>query len=242
MTAPPLVSVIMPVRNGERFIAAAIASIRSQDHPVEIVVVDDGSSDRSAEIAAAQGPEVKVLRLAQSGGAAAARNRALAAASGSLVAFLDCDDLWPAAKLRRQVARLDASPAVDAVFGTIALIGDRLPWHTRVAQDGTPILGLMLGAMVARRSVFERLGGFDERLASSDDVDWTFRLRESGIAFAVLDEVALLYRRHDANMTHDTALTTQETFDVLRESLARRRAQGAAVDLPRWSSLVERPR
>jgi glycosyltransferase involved in cell wall biosynthesis len=228
----------MPVHNGERYLAEALASIHAQGHsPLEIVVVDDGSTDGSAAIAA-RDKAVRLIRNARSAGAAVARNQALAAAKGTLVAFLDCDDLWPHDKLARQRARLAADPAVDAVFGTIAMVGEdnRV---LRQPKDGVPFITVQLGTMLARRSAFDRIGRLDERHTVAEDLDWTLRLREAGIPFAVLDAVTLIYRRHRDNITRDLAQVRNHTLDVLRDSLARRRAARRRGDLPAWSSFVE---
>src|SRR5262245_10754564 len=106
MTAPspPLVSCIVPVYNGEAFLGEALASIRAQRHrPIEILVVDDGSTDGTAAVVMAADAGIRYMRQDNAGGAAA-RNRGIGMARGTFVAFLDADDLWPPEKLERQIA------------------------------------------------------------------------------------------------------------------------------------------
>ena len=116
----PLVSVIVPVHNGARFLAAALDSVAAQDYgSMEIVVVDDGSSDNSAEIAASY--RVRLLQQPNRG-VAEARNAGVAESSGELLAFLDQDDLWLERKVSRQVAALEADPTLGFVLTRIDIL------------------------------------------------------------------------------------------------------------------------
>ncbi len=115
----PLVSVIIPAYNAAQFLREAVASVRAQGYsPIEIVIVDDGSTDNTAETIRSLGEGIRYVRQANAG-PAAARNRGLAEARGEWVAFLDGDDLWPADKLRVQAARLEADPSLDVVLGRV---------------------------------------------------------------------------------------------------------------------------
>ena len=110
----PLISCIIAVFNGERFIAAAVDSVLAQTYrPIEVIVVDDGSTDRTAEIVAGYGDEVRLVTQ-EAAGPPATRNLGLAAATGEYLAFLDGDDLWHEEKLARQMACLVTEPMPDA--------------------------------------------------------------------------------------------------------------------------------
>ena len=105
-SSKPLVSVIVPVYNGEDFLVDALASIRQQDYcPLEIVIVNDGSTDGTVELAATLGQDINWIQQ-QNNGPSAARNAGLATARGEFIAFLDADDLWPPGKLQAQVELL----------------------------------------------------------------------------------------------------------------------------------------
>ncbi|HXJ83056.1 MAG TPA: glycosyltransferase [Candidatus Methylomirabilis sp.] len=236
----PLVSVIMPVYNGEAFLREAVESIRRQPHPrLEIIVVDDGSTDDSASLAESLGPPVRLVRQPHRG-LPASHNQGVAVAGGELMAFLDCDDLWTEDKLAIQLAILREHPGIDIVLG-----------HTRrmwmaAGGDGTltprlsdPILALSLGAALIRRAVFDTVGRFDEAITHSDDWDWFMRARELGVCAVVHPEVTVLYRRHGGNMTNQVGEGMSSFATMLRKSIARRRAQGKLASLPELPSLED---
>jgi glycosyltransferase involved in cell wall biosynthesis len=220
MTERPLVSVIMAAFQAEEFLEDAISSILAQDYaPFEVVVCDDGSTDRTPEILAAH-PELQVIRQPNSG-AAAARNAAVAASSGELLAIFDADDLWPPNRLSVQADYLVAHPEVGCVLGRQEWINPP-PWLARDAVygelDGIPILSAML-----RRSVFDAVGGFDESFTHSEDMDLLFRLRERGVPIEILPEVVMYRRFHGANLS-GSAPSTSPLLRSLRQKLERERA------------------
>jgi glycosyltransferase involved in cell wall biosynthesis len=238
--APDLISVIVPVHNGARFLLGAVASIRGQGHrPLEIIIVDDGSSDDTARVAAALagGDGLFLLYLHQQNrGPAAARNRGLAAARGSLIAFLDVDDRWPPGKLQAQHARLRAEPGLDVLLSRLQVV--RLPGASPAATGlpAAPLRNIHLGGALFRREAFDKVGPFDESLRFSEDHDWFLRAREQGLAIAISDQVGLYYRQHEGNLTasDDAAARGFQLAEVLKRSLDRRRQQsrGRAAALP----------
>ncbi|MBL8838407.1 MAG: glycosyltransferase family 2 protein [Alphaproteobacteria bacterium] len=224
MTAPA-VSVIMPVFNGAPYIAAALDSIRAQNHPaLEVIVVDDGSTDGSGAIAAARGENIRIERQ-DNAGAAAARNRGLALARGAVIAFLDADDLWPADKLALQLPVLDGDPRLGLVTGRIRAFGGTIAGRAgREDAYGDGLPGVNLGCALMRRWAFDAVGGFDAALRISDDADWFVRARDRGVPTAALDAVTLLYRIHGANMTRNVDAVGREAVLVAKRALDRRRA------------------
>jgi glycosyltransferase involved in cell wall biosynthesis len=220
------VSVIVPVYNGERYLAEALDSIAPSDPAlVEVVAVDDGSTDSSARIVESRSAVRWVAQ--EHRGLPAARNRGLAAAAGDTIAFLDADDRWTDGKLRRQLDLLDRHPAVDIVLGMTRRMwaaADGLARREPVL--GPPELALSFGAALVRRAVFARIGVFDESFTFCDDWDWFMRARELGVTIGVHSDVTLLYRRHDGNMTNDRETGNRFFAKVLRSSLARRRHGG----------------
>jgi glycosyltransferase involved in cell wall biosynthesis len=198
----PLVSVLVAVYNGERFLHEALASLFAQDYePFEVVFVDDGSSDRTPDIARSF-DGLRYVRQ-RNAGLAAARNTALALARGELVAFLDDDDWIPPHKLRRQVDHLAAHPDVDCVLARQEVVledGVEPPeWLTRDAiygdLDGIPLVSAMI-----RTAVLRTVGGFDESYRYAEDRDLFVRLREHGARIDVVPEVLLRRRFHGDNM------------------------------------------
>lgn len=226
----PLVSVVIPVFNGERFLREAVDSVLDQKYsPIEIIVVDDGSTDGAATVA--RSLPVRYLHQTNQG-PAAARNRGIEQAQGSLIAFADADDLWPASKLDLQLPHLIKDPKIDIVLGRIQQV--MVDGPTQAQDTG---FSVNLGSAVMRKSVFERVGLFDETMRYSEDVDWFMRARESGAAIVTIDAVALLYRQHEQNMTRGKSTSELNVLKALKKSLDRRREQtGSASALPSFRS------
>jgi glycosyltransferase involved in cell wall biosynthesis len=172
------ISVVIPVYNGERYLAEAITTaLRQTRPPAEIIVADDGSTDRSEEVARSFSPPVRYIQIEHKG-VGAARNAGVAVAAGDHVAFLDADDLWPPDKLEVQAQRMSSEPEIDMVFGMMKeFVSPELSAHLfnpRPFRSG-PLKGVVAGAMLARREVFERTGGFKESLAGGAFIDWYAR-------------------------------------------------------------------
>jgi glycosyltransferase involved in cell wall biosynthesis len=223
----PLVSVVIPVSNGERFVLEAIESVRRQGHqPLEIVVVDDGSTDGTAALIRER-PDVRYIHQANLG-PAAARNRGLEAARGEVIGFVDADDLWPPDKLAIQLPRLLADPDLGVVLGRVQYVtmtgGLPVPRVFQRLDDG--LLFVQLGSGLYRRGVFDRVGLLDVTMRFAEDHDWFLRMREHGVPVVVVDAVTLLYRIHGTNMTRGQSIHTLGIMSALKKSLDRRRASG----------------
>jgi len=218
------VSVIVVVRNGERFLASALRSAAAQTLPAaEIIVVDGGSTDATGQISRAS-PGVR--HLPQSGtGLADARNQGIAAARYALIAFLDHDDLWAPTKLATQAARL-ADPAIDYSLTRMQFfVEPGTPRAARAAGLEAPRAAGTPSALLARRALFDRIGGFDGSLAIGCDADWFARARDCGAVGAMVDEVLVRKRLHGTNLSTDHRRNRREMFEVARRSIARRRGE-----------------
>lgn len=227
LIVPEPVSVVIPVFNGERFLARAIESVAAQTLPPdEIIIVDDGSTDAGPAIAGSL-PGVRLIRQPNAGGAAA-RNTGIGAARSDLVAFLDQDDLWAPRKLELQVARMGASRELGYTLAGQRIFlepGSPAPAWLRPELVDRAIPGIVSGTLVARKWVFTRIGVFDTKYRWGDDADWFLRAREANIPMAILDEVLLLRRVHQANASGDPR-AARELVQAVHASLARRRAAG----------------
>jgi len=219
----PRVSVVIPVHNGELYIAAALESVASQRYEgLETIVVDDGSVDRSAEIAWAHG--ARVIQVAWRG-VAAARNRGIAAARGELIAFLDADDLWTEGSLALRIAQLESDPELDFVYGVMRDFADpeRPPPAWLPRRRNAEVAGL-LPAFVLRREACARVGQFDESLHVGEDLDWICRLQDCGNRGVQLGELVYLQRLHAAStMVRNVDRTRDSLKLVVRRSIERKR-------------------
>jgi len=218
----PLVSCIVPVYNGERYLAETLDSILAQTHqPVEIFVIDDGSTDRTAAVAATFGPRVQYFRQ-ENAGEAAARNRGLSMAQSEYVAFLDADDLWHPEKLDRQIAQFEEKPEIDLCFTSFQNFW--IPEMAAEAQryQGSPLAqpqaAWSTSTVLARRSLFARFGKFvdDGSLtAGSESMIWFLHAREKGAVIEVLPEVLMYRRLHTSNCSRTNLF--EAFFPILKE-------------------------
>lgn len=243
MTEHPLISLIIPAFNAERFLAETIESILAQGiDPIEIVVIDDGSSDATAAVAARFGHPVRCISQPNSG-APAARNSGLAAAKGEVIGFCDADDSFLPGALRLQLEKLLANPEIDVVVGryvheaVISKPGEPLEYAPVETSDDHV---LQLGVSMFRRRAFDKVGGFDEELRQCDDWDWFMRARELQVPILFHTTTIMRHRLHDSNITRDQDATRHYTALMLKRSLDRRRkAGGAAQSLRSLASQTE---
>ena len=215
-------SVIIPVLNGEKYIAHAHASIAGQLAPDdEIIVVDNGSTDATVAIVNALGDKrIQVLTEAKRG-PAAARNRALQVASGTCIAFLDHDDLWPPDRHIRMRQLLGGD--VDAVCGRLTIRFDDEIDPIYAAMDDTYLADVSLCTYLFRHASIKPCGGLDESLQFGEDIDFLLRYRQLGVRVAPFDGAALIYRRHRSNMTLDLGSRKRGALDMLRRNMLRQR-------------------
>ena len=214
-----LVSVVIPVRDAEAYLGQAIRSVLGQTYRrVDPIVVDDGSQDRTAEVISGFGDAVRSVRQ-EPAGTAAAVNRGIGLARGSLLAFLDADDLWTPEKLALQTAALDRDAGLDLVFGHVRQFHDGDP-----RPEGEALPGLSKGTMLIRRESLERVGTFDTSWRVGDFVDWYARAADAGLVSEMLPDVVMLRRIHGANSTLRGRAALVDYARIARAALDRRRA------------------
>jgi glycosyltransferase involved in cell wall biosynthesis len=233
----PLISCIVPVFNGERFLGEALDSIFSQTwRPIEVIVIDDGSTDRTQEVIARYAGQLTSISQ-QNAGPAAARNRGLNLARGKFIAFLDADDFWHPQKLGRQMARFKARPELEMCITHIENFWEkgREEEAQRLSAQNHPFAGEHLGygcpVLLARRGVFDKVGGFDESMRQGEDTDWFARTEEQEIVREILPDVLVYRRMHNANLT--LTCTKEDRLKIVIAKLQRQRdrdhCQAAAI-------------
>lgn len=219
----PTISIVIPVYNGGRFLREAIDSVLTQIPPLhEIIVVDDGSTDKTSEIIASYGSAIVGIHQ-ENQGQAVARNVGIRRARGELIALLDADDIWTETHYEVLAAHLSPRSEFDFARG--------LTKFFRVGGDGSreytePLfMEALVGAAMYKRRVIEQVGLFDEHMRQGEDFDWNIRLAESGLREKRLDVATLLYRRHDCNLTNDTEFVEKGQLHAFRNKIKRARAR-----------------
>jgi glycosyltransferase involved in cell wall biosynthesis len=222
-----LVSVVIPVFDGARYLDATLDSVFAQTHrPIEVIVVDDGSTDDTPAVLARRPeapPELVVIRQANAG-AAAARNAGIALARGDFIALQDADDLWVPDKLAHQLAHLAAHPEhgyVAALVQSFLEPGVARPAWVTDAQLAEPRVG-GVGNLLVRADVMRRVGPFSAD--DPTDFDWSKRAQDLGVTAGVVPEALLLRRVHDANLSYRLD-TNRIRLAGLRAAIERQRGR-----------------
>jgi glycosyltransferase involved in cell wall biosynthesis len=222
----PVVSVIIPTFNGARHIGATLESVLGQSYSnLEVIVVDDGSMDATAEIVAETAPQAHLIRQPNLGHPAA-RNAGVRASTGEFLSFLDHDDLWLPEKTASQLACFNADPSLDLVFGHIQnFFSAELNAEDRaqILSPMAPLPGLLQGAMLARRASFERVGPFNEQRVMGDFLDWYGRATLLNLRTHMQPETVLMRRLHAQNTQRTHKHLRRQTLEALKELLDRRR-------------------
>lgn len=206
MTHGPRVTVVIPTWNRAALVTEAIESVLQQTYrDFEIVVCDDGSTDDTAARVTAFGPPVRYLRQAHSGRPGSPRNLGIEAAAAELIAFLDDDDLWERDKLARQIELIDRDGLDLAYTDRRVLLGDGSPSTLAVTPaPASPdrLLDVVLDGQfptictaLVRRTVLRRIEGFDESLATAEDLDLWLRLAPIARAGRVPEPLVIVRRR-----------------------------------------------
>ena len=225
-------SVIIPAYNRQRYVGSAVRSLLRQraDVDLDIIVVDDGSTDGTIEIIeslAREAPEIRPFRQPNKG-VAAARNAGLShlPPDAELVSFLDSDDVSPAGRFKADLACFHADGSLDLTYSQICEI-DLIDDETLEPAAGSSsriFRGVQVAAGIYRRALIEALGGFDESFVQAEDTDFLFRLFERNPHCAVTETVAVYYRRHIDSLTADRSeMRRQFVRACLRSTIRRKR-------------------
>jgi glycosyltransferase involved in cell wall biosynthesis len=239
----PQISIIIPVFNSEKYITETLNSVFDQGlDNLEVICVDDGSNDRSAELIKTYEKPVTYI-YQQNQGAPAARNTGIARATAPIIGLLDSDDTYALDSLKKRFNILENNKETMAVIGKTKFLfmegHNRDKWN--ISENDAPVYNTLYGSGLYRKELFETIGKFDEHFRLSDDFDWFTRLRESGLPVIYMEETTLYYRQHNSNMTKDADLMKHDILALLRKSLTRRRESdpdAVAQELPSFRNSV----
>jgi glycosyltransferase involved in cell wall biosynthesis len=239
------VSVIMPALNAGRFIEAAIRSLLRERETIDldIIVIDDGSTDETRAIVEAMARDFPELRLVQNPrkGIAAARNTGLdnIRPGCRFVTFLDADDISYPGRIARQRSLLIEDPTIDVLYGVMHMF-NALDSSSLAPAAGSAvkiIRGPYLQSAMYRPAVIDAVGRFDESFRQGDDTDFVLRVIERQFKIVLDDGIAAYYRRHDANVTLNVEEVQREFMMASLKFAVRRRKSGMAGIPPIFSEL-----
>jgi glycosyltransferase involved in cell wall biosynthesis len=211
----------MPLYNAGPWVETAVRSVLdTADGLLELIVIDDGSTDDGPEIVAdIEGP-IRLVRQ-ENAGASAARNAGIALAQGRFIGFIDSDDVWCPPNPDPRRAALEAG--ADIAAGQLETMAGE-----PMRQFAPPAQGPNVGSMIARREVFDDVGGFDETRRHGEDVDWLLRARDAGKNIERIDTLVLQYRMRHGSLMREEGSGSDGLVKALRASLERRGKIGGA--------------
>lgn len=217
-------SVIIPVYNGEKFVENAIQSVQDQTlTPDEIIIVDDGSTDQTAQVLTRishRSPIPVRLAYQENRGPAAARNHGLQLAVGEFICFLDADDLWPPDRIMDHLKIFSSIPETEMVVGTTRMSHfSPPPYGVDIPLIPVPMIQHQLGAITCRRQVFDRIGYFNPALLRGEDSEWLDRIMRDGVTLRLTRNVAVEYRIREGSLTYGTLDNIHWLIIALRNHL-----------------------
>ena len=232
MKESPLVSVIIPVYNYDSYLAEAVESVLNQTYQhLEVIVVDDGSTDRSGEVAKSFADRGVTYCYQVHSGIGPTRNKGVDLARGDFIAFLDADDRWPLEKIERQLGAFETYPALEMVFGQALQLQNGPDWESGVSdyKPEVPAMvpGMVPGTMLIKRDAFLRVGEFQGGWKVGEFIDWYARAVELRLRSLVLPELLLWRRIHDSNQGVRERQSVSDYARVLKAKLDRKRAEGS---------------
>jgi glycosyltransferase involved in cell wall biosynthesis len=196
----PLISVIIPVRNGSNYLAQALKGIKAQNVNMEIIVVDDGSTDNTTQIAESFG--CQILKHPFSKGVVIAKNTALKIAQGKYIMFHDHDDVMNQNILPIMLKEIEENAAIFAVMAQLKdFISPELSKDEmkKVIIRAEPYCGLFSGAILMKREIFDIIGLFDENIKAGEILEWTNKMNKNNLPVKKLDLVSVNRRIHNSN-------------------------------------------
>jgi len=224
-----LVSVIMTAYNAEKHVVEAIESVFSQTYnDIELICVNDGSTDKTKEILLSYGERIKYLEHDTNMGIAVGRNTGLAVARREYIAFIDADDIWKPQKLLMQINFLESNPSVDIVFGHMQhFLSPELSEEEKNIRHCPehPVPATAPSAFFTKKRSFDIVGSFEKKWRVGEFIDWMSRAKTKGLSYNVLPEVLIMRRIHATNTGVTERSSRVDYVRIAREALKRKRSK-----------------
>lgn len=219
----PLISIIIPCKNGGNYLAEALEGIKKQNMNVEIIVINDGSTDKTEEIANKYG--CKIISNATSLGPVKGKNQALKIAAGDYIMFHDHDDIMENGTLQKLYTELENNPELSAVMAKVQdfvspEMTDEEKRKTAIKKE--PYYGLFTGAVLIRKEVFDCIGLFDENVTAGEIIDWQGKMKKHSLKIKKLDFVATKRRLHTSNFGKTQQKTEFKDYTTLLRAKLKR--------------------
>lgn len=225
-----LISVIIPVFNGGKYISEALESVLAQTHEnIEIVIVDDGSTDNTSQIAQefmAHNSSMKYV-YQENQGLAASRNKGISLSKGDFIAFIDADDIWVEDKLETQIKILLKNPSIEMVSGKVKqFISPEIPVekHDEYHFVQDEIQSNLIGVALIRKSAFDKYGLFDPTLRIGQDMQWVLQAKEKELKIEPIPKLVYYRRLHPDNLGRSRSDENYKTrLKILKQAIDQRR-------------------
>jgi glycosyltransferase involved in cell wall biosynthesis len=222
MNKNPLISIIMPIYNTERYLSESVESVLNQTYsPIELICVNDSSTDNSLNILKSY-KEIIIVNNDKNLGAGVSRNKGIEAARGEFIAFIDADDIWLKEKLAAQMKQFQLNPDLDISFTYMkCFISPELSEETKKLRycPPSPMPGNCAGTMLIKKDSLKKAGGFEARWKVAEFLSWFNNAREHGLIVKILNEVFMHRRIHDANTGITQRSSRMEYLKIARELL-----------------------
>ena len=228
-----LISIIIPVFNGGNYLSEALESVLAQKYaPIEIIVIDDGSTDNSGAIVNQFMARYPILYIFQENqGLAASRNKGISVSNGSLIAFIDADDIWVENKINSQVEVLRKDPSIEMVSGKVKqFISPEIPADERQTYHFQPgeIQSNMMAAALVRKSAFDKYGLFDPAFRIGQDMHWVIQALAKGLKIEPLQQLVYYRRLHQSNLGRQRSDENYKTrFKILKQAIDQRQSENS---------------
>jgi glycosyltransferase involved in cell wall biosynthesis len=223
----PLVSVIIPVYNSEKYLGESITSVLAQTYqPIEIIIVNDGSTDGSEKIANKFSKQTSYF-FQNNQGAAAARNYGVEKSNGDFISFLDADDLWESDKIDKQMKAFKSSEA-DMIFGNVyQFISPDVDSKSKIKLEESDKMlpGFVPGTLFMEKSSFQKVGPFNTSWSVGEFIDWYLHAQDAGLNHFMLSEIVMRRRIHSSNLGIRLKDMRTDYVKIIKASLDRRRQQ-----------------